>query len=87
MGCKIINFLYFVGRVQFLREKKFRQTIPKVRVNEGRDGDEEIRITNETASNAMRRATNLFAALQSDHGHWPAENSGPLFYFPPLVLY
>ncbi|KAE8648493.1 lupeol synthase isoform X2 [Cucumis sativus] len=76
----------FLWQFQFLREKKFRQTIPKVRVNEGRDGDEEIRITKETASNAMRRATNLFAALQSDHGHWPAENSGPLFYFPPLVF-
>lgn len=73
--------------MQFLREKNFKQTIPKVRVNEGRDGDEKIRIRKETATNAVRRATKLFAALQSEHGHWPAENSGPLFYFPPLVLF
>ncbi|XP_022999284.1 beta-Amyrin Synthase 2-like isoform X1 [Cucurbita maxima] len=74
-------------KFQFLRDRNFKQTIPIVKVEEGRDGDEKVAIINkETANNALRRATLFFAALQSHHGHWPAENSGPMFYFPPLVF-
>ena len=65
--------------MQFLRERNFKQTIQIVRV-------EDV-IDKETASIALRRATKFFAALQSPHGHWPAENAGPMFYFPPLVLF
>ncbi|XP_022140417.1 germanicol synthase-like, partial [Momordica charantia] len=65
-------------KFQFLREKNFKQTIPKVVVEEGGS------VTKETATIALRRATTFFAALQSNHGHWPAENSGPLFYAPPM---
>ncbi|XP_022158842.1 beta-amyrin synthase-like [Momordica charantia] len=67
-------------KFQFLREKNFKQTIPKVVVEEGGS------VTKETATIALRRATTFFAALQSNHGHWPAENSGPLFYAPPMVF-
>ncbi|XP_022150301.1 beta-amyrin synthase-like isoform X1 [Momordica charantia] len=67
-------------RFQFLREKNFKQSIPKVRVEEG------MMIKNETATIALRRAAEFFVALQSNHGHWPAQNSGPLFFLPPLVF-
>lgn len=62
-----------------LREKKFKQTIPAVKVEEGED------ITYEKATTAVRRAAHFFSALQSSDGHWPAENAGPLFFLPPLV--
>ncbi|CAN1814939.1 Beta-amyrin synthase [Linum perenne] len=65
-------------RMQFLREKKFKQTIPPVRIKE-----DEV-ITFEKAKIAVKRGAHLFSALQSNHGHWPAENSGPLFFLPPL---
>lgn len=55
-GNLIFNFFGF-GRVQFVGEKNFKQTIPKVRVKEGRDGDEKIRITKEIATIALRRTT------------------------------
>lgn len=66
--------------LQYLREKNFKQTIPPVRIED----DEEI--TYEKATDAVRRCVSFWSALQSDHGHWPAENAGPIaFYFPPLV--
>ncbi|KMS97132.1 hypothetical protein BVRB_7g177970 [Beta vulgaris subsp. vulgaris] len=67
-------------RLQFLREKNFKQTIPQVKV-----GDEE-EITYETATTTLKRAVNFFTALQSEHGHWPAEIAGPQFFLPPLVF-
>uniref|UniRef100_A0A803M778 Terpene cyclase/mutase family member n=1 Tax=Chenopodium quinoa TaxID=63459 RepID=A0A803M778_CHEQI len=67
-------------RLQFLREKNFRQTIPQVKVEEGEE------ITYETATTTLKRAVNVFTALQSDQGHWPAENAGPQFFLPPLVF-
>ena len=67
-------------RFQILREKNFKQEIPPVRVGEGED------ITYDQATAAFRRAATFWNALQSPHGHWPAENAGPNFYFPPLVM-
>jgi beta-amyrin synthase len=67
-------------RYQFLEEKKFKQTIPQLKVEEG---DE---ITYETATATLRRSVHFFSALQASDGHWPAENSGPLFFVPPLVM-
>ncbi|CAH9068568.1 unnamed protein product [Cuscuta europaea] len=67
-------------RNQFLREKNFKQTISLVKV---KDGEE---ITHETTTIALKRAVQLFSALQASDGHWPAENSGPLFYLPPLIM-
>ncbi|RVX03813.1 Beta-Amyrin Synthase 1 [Vitis vinifera] len=64
-------------RMQFLREKNFKQTIPQVKV-----GDSEA-ITYETATIALRRGAHFFSALQASDGHWPAENSGPLYFLPP----
>ncbi|KAK3435078.1 hypothetical protein EUGRSUZ_D02460 [Eucalyptus grandis] len=70
---------FFVLQLQFLREKNFKQTIPPVKVAE------EEEITHEKASATLRRSVNFFSALQASDGHWPAENSGVLFFHPPLV--
>ncbi|KAH7564798.1 hypothetical protein JRO89_XS09G0030200 [Xanthoceras sorbifolium] len=67
-------------RLQFLREKNFKQAIPQVKVK----GGEEIKY--ETATTALRRATHFFTALQSNDGHWPAENAGPMYFLPPFVM-
>ncbi|CAA2983748.1 beta-amyrin synthase [Olea europaea subsp. europaea] len=55
-------------------------TIPQVKVENGED------ITYETASATLKRAVHFFSALQASDGHWPAENAGPLFFLPPLVM-
>ncbi|XP_060669413.1 beta-amyrin synthase-like [Ziziphus jujuba] len=67
-------------RMQFLREKRFQQTIPQVKVEDG-----EV-IACEKATTSLRRAVHFFSALQAADGHWPAENAGPLFFLPPLVM-
>ncbi|KAJ6702296.1 TERPENE CYCLASE/MUTASE FAMILY MEMBER [Salix koriyanagi] len=67
-------------KFQFLREKKFKQTIPQVKIEDGEE------ISYEKATSALRRSVHLFTALQASDGHWCAENSGPMFYFPPLVF-
>ncbi|CAM8996915.1 unnamed protein product [Rhodiola kirilowii] len=67
-------------RMQFLKEKNFVQKIQQVKVGD----DEEI--TFDTASAAVKRAVHFFSALQASDGHWPAENGGPLFFLPPLVM-
>lgn len=65
--------------MQFLREKEFKQTIPQVKIEDG----EEISYDKVTAT--LRRSIHLFAALQADDGHWPAENAGPNYFMQPLV--
>ncbi|XP_019057735.1 PREDICTED: seco-amyrin synthase-like isoform X2 [Tarenaya hassleriana] len=67
-------------RMQFLREKNFKQTIPRVRVEDAE------KITCDVAKAALRRGVHYFSALQADDGHWPAENAGPLFFHPPFVI-
>ncbi|KAG5569829.1 hypothetical protein H5410_059595, partial [Solanum commersonii] len=67
-------------RMQFLREKNFKQRIGVVKVEEGEE------ISHEIATTALRRAVHFFSALQATDGHWPAENAGPLFFLPPLVM-
>ncbi|KAI9185997.1 hypothetical protein LWI28_012872 [Acer negundo] len=67
-------------RMQFLKEKNFKQTIPPVKVEDHEE------ITYETASTALKRAVHFFSALQASDGHWPAETAGPLFFLPPLVM-
>ena len=67
--------------MQFLREKQFKQTIPQVKIEDG----EEISYEKVTAT--LRRSVGLFAALQAEDGHWPAENAGPMYFMPPLVTF
>ncbi|KAE8651576.1 hypothetical protein Csa_023484 [Cucumis sativus] len=67
-------------RLQFLREKKFKQSIPQEKVEDGEE------ISYEKASNAMRRGAYFLAAIQASDGHWPSETSGPLFYMCPMLI-
>ncbi|KAI4353634.1 hypothetical protein L6164_002567 [Bauhinia variegata] len=67
-------------RMQFLREKNFKQNIPPVR-----EGDRE-EITHETATAALRRATHFYCSLQASDGHWPSGMSGTQYIHPPLVF-
>ncbi|GMI91956.1 beta-amyrin synthase [Hibiscus trionum] len=69
-----------IWRMQFLREKNFKQTIAAVKIEDGEQ------ISYEKATAALRRAVHFFSALQASDGHWPAENAGPLFFLPPLVF-
>ena len=62
-----------------LREKNYKQKISQVKVEEGEE------ISYKKADAAMRRSIDFWGALQSPHGHWPAENAGVMFYIPPLV--
>ena len=73
----MLNHIVFV--MQFLREKKFKETIPQIKIEDG-----EV-ITHEKATDALRRVVHFFSALQATDGHWPAESTGPLFYLPPFV--
>ncbi|KAL9252568.1 Germanicol synthase-like protein [Drosera capensis] len=50
-------------RFQFLREKIFKQSIPRVKIEEGEE------ITYEKATIALRRAVKFFCALQAEDGH------------------
>ncbi|KAF4404575.1 hypothetical protein G4B88_005961 [Cannabis sativa] len=63
-----------------LRESNFKQDIGQVKVDEDVED-----IKYEIADAAMRRSIKFWSALQSPHGHWPAQNAGIMFYIPPLV--
>ncbi|CAH8257241.1 unnamed protein product [Arabidopsis lyrata] len=67
-------------RMQFLKEAKFEQVIPPVKIDNGEG------ITYENATNALKRGVSFFSALQASDGHWPGEITGPLFFLPPLVF-
>uniref|UniRef100_A0A7N0ZT28 Terpene cyclase/mutase family member n=1 Tax=Kalanchoe fedtschenkoi TaxID=63787 RepID=A0A7N0ZT28_KALFE len=67
-------------QMQFLKEKNFKQNIPQVKLEEAEE------ITYAAATTALRRTVHFYSVLQSSDGHWPAENSGILFFFPPLVM-
>ena len=66
---------------QFLKEAKFEQVIPPVKIDDGEG------ITYKNATDALRRAVSFYSALQSSDGHWPAEITGTLFFLPPLVCF
>ncbi|CAI9093688.1 OLC1v1029247C2 [Oldenlandia corymbosa var. corymbosa] len=66
--------------MQFLREKKFKQAIAQVKVEDGQE------ITHEIVIVTLRRVVHFFSALQASDGHWPPENAGPLSFLPPLVM-
>ncbi|XP_058209721.1 beta-amyrin synthase-like [Rhododendron vialii] len=65
---------------QLLKENNFQQTIPAVKVGEDAD------VTYEAATASVKRALRFSSAMQAKDGHWPAENAGPLFFLPPLVM-
>ncbi|KAL8481173.1 hypothetical protein ACS0TY_027629 [Phlomoides rotata] len=53
-------------------------SIPAVRVGEKEE------ISYESATIAVKKALRLQRAIQASDGHWPAENSGPMFFAPLL---
>ncbi|KAJ9549992.1 hypothetical protein OSB04_022535 [Centaurea solstitialis] len=67
-------------RMQFLREKQFKQSIAQVKIEDGEE------ICHAKVTTTLRRSVHLFAALQAEDGHWPAENAGPMYFIQPLVI-
>ncbi|XP_057764021.1 dammarenediol II synthase-like [Salvia miltiorrhiza] len=54
--------------------------IPPVRIGENEE------ISYEAATTAVKKALRVNRAVQASDGHWPAENAGPLFFTPPLLI-
>nr|GEY97362.1 dammarenediol II synthase-like [Tanacetum cinerariifolium] len=48
-------------------------------------GDEED-VNYEAVTTAVKKAIRLNRAIQAWDGHWPAENAGPHFFTPPLII-
>ncbi|KAL3522942.1 hypothetical protein ACH5RR_015776 [Cinchona calisaya] len=68
-------------RMQLKRENGIDLlSIPPVRLGENEE------ITYEAATTAVKKALRLNRAIQASDGHWPAENAGPMFFTPPLLI-
>ncbi|KAG5562247.1 hypothetical protein RHGRI_005096 [Rhododendron griersonianum] len=68
-------------RMQFKKENSHIDlSIPPARL-----GDKE-EVTYEATTTALRKAVRLNRAIQAPDGHWAAENAGPMFFTPPLVI-
>ncbi|XP_058208036.1 dammarenediol II synthase-like isoform X4 [Rhododendron vialii] len=68
-------------RMQLKKENKnIDLSIAQVRLGE----TEEVKY--EAVTTALRKAIRLNRAIQSSDGHWPAENAGPMFFTPPLII-
>ncbi|XP_058203414.1 dammarenediol II synthase-like [Rhododendron vialii] len=55
-------------------------SIPPVRLGETEQ------VNYEAVTTALKKAVRLNCAIQSKDGHWPAENTGPHFFTPPLLI-
>ncbi|XP_057464119.1 dammarenediol II synthase-like [Actinidia eriantha] len=55
-------------------------SIPPVRLGEKEE------VTYEAATTSLRKAVRLNCAIQARDGHWAAENAGPMFFTPPLLI-
>ncbi|XP_047307741.1 dammarenediol II synthase-like isoform X1 [Impatiens glandulifera] len=68
-------------RMQLKRENSHIDlSIPTVRVGVGEE------VSYEAATTALRKGIRLNRAIQASDGHWPAENAGPMFFTPPLII-
>ncbi|XP_058208026.1 dammarenediol II synthase-like isoform X2 [Rhododendron vialii] len=68
-------------QMQLKKENKnIDLSIPAMRLGE----TEEVKY--EAVTTALRKAIRLNRAIQSSDGHWPAENAGPMFFTPPLII-
>ncbi|XP_010655670.1 beta-amyrin synthase [Vitis vinifera] len=67
-------------RMQLIKENQIDLSIPPVRLGE------KEKVTYEAVTTAVKKAVRLNRAIQAKDGHWPAENAGPLFFTPPLIM-
>ncbi|GJW57347.1 dammarenediol II synthase-like protein [Tanacetum coccineum] len=68
-------------RRQLIKENRINLTsITPIRLHKG----EQVNL--EAVTTAVRKAVRLHRAIQAKDGHWPAENAGPMFFTPPLVI-
>ncbi|XP_047307744.1 dammarenediol II synthase-like [Impatiens glandulifera] len=68
-------------RMQLKRENNHIDlSIPTVKVEAGEE------VSYEAATTALRKGIRLNRAIQASDGHWPAENAGPMFFTPPLII-
>lgn len=65
--------------MQLTKENPSRPIPPPVKVEAAED------VTEEAVTTTLRRAISFYSSIQAHDGHWPAENAGPLFFFPPMV--
>ncbi|XP_052626390.1 beta-amyrin synthase 1 isoform X2 [Lactuca sativa] len=70
----------YLWRFQFLREKNFKQTIPREIVVE------ENEISYGIVTNTLKRSVRYWAALQASDGHWPSANNGCHYFMPPIIM-
>ncbi|KAI8001537.1 Beta-amyrin synthase [Camellia lanceoleosa] len=67
-------------RMQLKKESNIDLSPPPVRLGE------EEEVTYDAATIALRKAVRLNCAIQTKDGHWAAENAGPMFFTPPLLI-
>ncbi|KAK2965253.1 hypothetical protein RJ640_015751, partial [Escallonia rubra] len=68
-------------RMQLIKESGIDVLgIPPVRLAE----EEEVNY--EAITTSVKKALRLNRAIQAHDGHWPAENAGPMFFTPPLII-
>ncbi|KAK4755823.1 hypothetical protein SAY87_009580 [Trapa incisa] len=67
-------------RMQLTKENPCGPIPPPVKVSDTEE------LTEEAVTTTLRRAISFYSQLQAHDGHWPAENAGPLFFLPPLVM-
>ncbi|KAL4388780.1 hypothetical protein GQ457_09G003800 [Hibiscus cannabinus] len=65
---------------QLIEENNVDLSIEPVRLREDED------VSNGEIEIALKKAVRFLSATQACDGHWPSENSGPLFCLPPLVM-
>nr|AZS32327.1 oxidosqualene cyclase [Lagerstroemia speciosa] len=67
-------------RMQLVKENPCGPIPAAVKVTDSEE------LSEEAVTTTLRRAISFYSQLQAHDGHWPAENAGPLFFLPPLVM-
>ncbi|XP_063944253.1 dammarenediol II synthase-like [Daucus carota subsp. sativus] len=68
-------------RMQLIKESGIDVlSLPPLRLGENEEANYEA------TTRAVKKALRLNRAIQAHDGHWPAENAGPLFFTPPLII-
>lgn len=67
--------------MQFANENQDRLVLPRVNVKDTDD------ISENEVTATLRRALSFHSTLQAHDGHWPGDNSGPMFFMAGLVSF